>query len=176
MEIPAPLSRLIATSQLPLTLAERVGRETPLVAANDAFMRLTGYESSDLLGRDCRLLQGPRTQASARRNLRRAIDSDVEGQAVITNYRRNGEEFGNFVFLFPISTGGTVTHFLASQFEIAIKERTRAFERHGGFLISALAELDRELDDMADIEHSALLRLDRGALVRRRLDNWSERP
>ena len=171
--IPAPLSRLIATSQVPLTLAAPNGRDFPLVAANAAFERLTGYEQSDLLGRDCRLLQGVRTQPAARAALRHALDEGLEGQAVITNYRRNGEEFGNFVFLNAISTKEGTAYVLGSQFEIAVEDRTRSFERHGEFLLNALDEVEKALGDGYLLERELLSRHDRRALVRRRLRNWA---
>ena len=173
-QVPEPLARLIATSQVPLSLAVPDGGDQPLIEVNDAFERLTGYDRSDLLGRDCRLLQGARTQAAARHVLREAIEARAEGQAVITNYRRGGEEFDNFVFLIPIVAGGGATFYLASQFEIGAEDRTRAFERHGGFLMGAVAELETQLAGAYGVEHDALQNLDRGTVTRRRLENWAQ--
>ena len=174
--VPEALARLIATAQVPLCLSRRDGRDQPLVAVNDAFERLSGYGRSELIGRDCRLLQGPRTQAAARAALRRAIDAEAEGQAVLVNHRRGGEAFDNFVFLLPVRVGGAVPFYLASQFEVAGRDRTRLFERHGGFLMGAVAELNAGADGACAIGDAELQQLDRGAIVRRRLDNWASTP
>ena len=171
-QIPPALERFVALSQLPLTLAEPQGRDHVLIAANDAFERLTGYGRSDLIGHDCRILQGPRTQPSARRVLRCALDEANDQYAVITNYRRNGTEFDNFVFLFPVlDAEDRAVMTVGSQFEIPREGRVDAHLSHIRFLKDGFADLNGGALGDLYVECGGLTKLRPEALVTHRLRN-----
>lgn len=110
---------LFERSAIPLTLARADG-DVPLVIANDAFIRLTGYSRDFLIGHNCRRLQGPATRTEARQTMREAIRSASETSVLVTNYRSDGSVFESFVFLFPIvdRDGGVPCYFLGSQYDV----------------------------------------------------------
>lgn len=83
-------------------LADARADDQPIVYCNDAFVELTGYPREDILGRNCRFLQGPDTDKRAVRDLRESID---QGEAVgtdLVNYRRDGTTFINSLVIVPI--------------------------------------------------------------------------
>ncbi len=66
------------------------------------FERITGYSQEDILGRNCRLLQGPQTDRNTVRELSAAVASSTECRVTLLNYRKNGEAFWNELFLSPV--------------------------------------------------------------------------
>ena len=171
-DIPPALDRFVATSQLPLTMAVPKNGDHPIVAANGAFERLTGYGQADLLGRDCRLLQGQRTQPAARRVLRTALDDGSDRYAVVTNYRRDGTEFDNFVFLFPIFDADDVAvMFVGSQFEVPKEGRVEAHLDHMQFLKAGFADLNAGRLGNLYVECGGLSKITAQSLVLHRLQN-----
>jgi len=93
--------------------------DNPIVSANDAFCRLTGYSKAEILGRNCRFLQGPDTHASAVKALSEAIEAGRPGIATLINYGRDGRPFLNCVQILPIrNEAGEPIFFVGSQFEV----------------------------------------------------------
>lgn len=108
-------SVLIADARLP---------DMPLVDVNPAFERMTGYSSRDVLGKNCRFLQGPGTDRDVVTGMRSAIDEERHFNEVILNYRRDGTPFWNEVNVSPVydQTGG-LTHFVSVQQDVTQRER-----------------------------------------------------
>jgi len=67
------------------------------VYVNDAFTRLTGYSREDCLGRNCRFLQGPGTDAAALDRLRASLAAQRDCQVELLNYRKDGTPFWNLL-------------------------------------------------------------------------------
>jgi two-component system cell cycle response regulator len=87
--------------------------DQPVVYANAAFERITGYSSEELLGQDLRRLQGSDREQEGRAQLREAIDRGEGCCAVLRNYRKDGTPFWNEVLLRPMrGNDGLVTHFM----------------------------------------------------------------
>ena len=123
------LARFFTKSAVPMTLASASNPDQPLLLANDAFLQLTGYRREEVLGRNCRFLQGTRTDPKARGRLRHAIDHGTEILVPITNYRKDGSEFENYVFVIPIlGPGGTLAYFMGSQYDITAPYRSVSLE------------------------------------------------
>ncbi|WP_430503753.1 PAS domain-containing protein [Haloparvum sp. PAK95] len=119
--------RAIDEAPVGLTIADPDGGNNPVVYANAEFETLTGYEESDILGRDCRFLQGEETSDEPRRRLRTAIDAEESVSVDIVNYRKNGRKFWNKVDVAPIrNADGEVTNYVGFQADITdrkIRER-----------------------------------------------------
>ncbi|KAB1186854.1 MULTISPECIES: bacterio-opsin activator domain-containing protein [Haloferax] len=108
-----------------ITIADYTLPDRPLVYVNEAFESMTGYSESMALGRNCRYLQGPKTNPERVTELREAIDAKESASVELLNYRENGETFWNRVDLAPLSgPDGDVTHFVG--FQTDITERVRA--------------------------------------------------
>ncbi|MFB6074934.1 MAG: PAS domain-containing protein [Haloarculaceae archaeon] len=76
-----------------ITIADATVEDEPLVYANAEFGRLTGYEAEDVLGYNCRFLQGPDTDPETVDRIRDAIDAGEPIQTEILNYRASGTPF-----------------------------------------------------------------------------------
>jgi diguanylate cyclase (GGDEF)-like protein/PAS domain S-box-containing protein len=108
------------------------GTEQPLVYANAAFERLTGYTASELLGADLRILQGSDREQEGRASVRQAIERGASARILLRNYRKDGAQFWNEMLIEPVrDASGTVTHFVGfhrdvGERERAVNERERA--------------------------------------------------
>ena len=102
--------------------------DNPICAVNDAFERLTGYRSDEILGRNCRFLRGPDSEPEAITALRQAVADARPVMVEILNYRRDGSAFRNAVMVAPIlGDDGLPLHFIGSQMEVP--ERSAESER-----------------------------------------------
>src|SRR5687768_14475665 len=89
--------------------------DNPLEVVNSAFLALTGYAESDVVGRNCRFLARNRTDA-ATEQLRRAIAARRPVLTEIVNYRYDGSAFRNGVMITPLfDEDGKLAWFLGSQ-------------------------------------------------------------
>lgn len=98
--------------------------EAPLIYANQGFRELTGYD--DVIGRDCRVLQGEDTDPTTTAELRAAIEAREAVSVDIINYRKNGQKFWNKLDIAPIETDDAAPHFVGFQADITerkIRER-----------------------------------------------------
>src|ERR1700691_4671042 len=98
--------------------------DQPLVYANAAFQRLTGYGSDELMGQDLRRLQGTDREQEGRAQLREAITRGQSCRVLMRNYRKDGTQFWNDMVIQPMSGGdGTVTHIVGFHREVGEPER-----------------------------------------------------
>ena len=117
-EIPQMMLRAVATAPPGITIAGN-GPDMPLVYANDAFADLTGYQIGNVLGRNCRFLQGPETDPRQVAMLSRAMHSGRDISVVMRNYRIDGSPFWNEVSISPIrNRTDQITHYVGTQIDI----------------------------------------------------------
>ncbi len=109
-----------------ITIADGNGGDNPLLYINDEFEKLTGY-GTEIIGEDCRRLQGEETSTETTATLRSAIDAEEAVSVDILNYSKNGRKFWNKLDIAPLTDDtGTVTHYAGFQADITgrkIKER-----------------------------------------------------
>jgi diguanylate cyclase (GGDEF)-like protein/PAS domain S-box-containing protein len=79
--------------------------------ANPAFKRITGYDPAEVIGRDCRFLQGTDQDQEGLNTIRRGLGANSEASAVLRNYRKDGAPFWNQLFVAPVPDAhGHTTH------------------------------------------------------------------
>src|SRR3546814_14138089 len=106
-------------TRMPMILTDPRQDDNPIVFANKAFLDLTGYEESEVVGRNCRFLQGTDTDRETVRALREAVAAQEAISTEILNYRRDGSPFWNAVFVAPVyDADGTPISFFASQLDV----------------------------------------------------------
>jgi len=120
--LPHVLLRAVAATAAPqgMTIASNAD-DQPLVYANEAFLRMTGFPPSEILGQNCRFLQGRDTDPVQLALLRRALAAGESVTVVLRNYRRDGSGFWNQVSISPVRNpdSGKITHFIGTQTEAA---------------------------------------------------------
>ncbi len=90
--------------------------DMPIVYVNPMFEKMSGYASAEVLGRNCRFLQGSELGQPGLANIRQAITNKTNGYAKLRNYRKDGSLFVNELFISPVKDEtGTVTHFVGIQ-------------------------------------------------------------
>ncbi|NQD93851.1 EAL domain-containing protein, partial [Pseudomonas sp. CrR25] len=98
--------------------------DQPIAYVNPAFERITGYRSEEVLGRNCRFLQGEEPDQPELDSIRRALRSEEEGGAILRNYRKDGSAFWNDLRLAPVvNDRGKVSHFVGILHDITEAKR-----------------------------------------------------
>jgi PAS domain S-box-containing protein len=109
----------IEMTRMPMILTDPHLPDNPIVFANKAFLDLTLYEEAEVLGRNCRFLQGAQTDREMVGQLRDAVAANSSVALEILNYRRDGTPFWNAVFIGPVyDTAGKLLYFFASQLDV----------------------------------------------------------
>jgi|OpeIllAssembly_1097287.scaffolds.fasta_scaffold03934_3 sigma-B regulation protein RsbU (phosphoserine phosphatase) len=105
-----------------ITIADARLPDRPLIYANEGFERVTGYPVAEVLGRNCRFLQGPGTDPAAVAEIRAAVAECRECIVEILNYRRDGTTFWNRLSITPVrDVRGEVTHFIGIQSDVTAR-------------------------------------------------------
>ncbi len=93
--------------------------DNPIVYSNQAFEKMTGYSQAEVLGSNCRFLQGPATDPAEVEKLRAALREKRSCLVELLNYRKDGTPFWNALSVAPIHTvGGKLSHFVGVQTDI----------------------------------------------------------
>eukprot|EP00965_Chrysotila_dentata_P120876 3997710-Pleurochrysis_carterae.AAC.1 len=92
-----------APAPYPICVADMDKAGCPLIYVNGPFCELWGYSRDEVLGRNCRFLQGPETEPAAASAIASALRSGKEANVRVTNYTRNGTCVRNLLSLVPIT-------------------------------------------------------------------------
>jgi len=115
----------IAASSVGIVIADARLPGMPLIYVNPAFERITGYCAAEVLGYNCRFLQGKDTSQPAVARLRAAIKAGEHCTVTLLNYRKDGTPFWNELTISPIyDDDNNLTHFVGIQADIS--DRIRA--------------------------------------------------
>ncbi|MCH5719103.1 PAS domain-containing sensor histidine kinase [Niabella hibiscisoli] len=98
--------------------------DNPIIYCNTAFEKISGYSRSEIIGHNCRFLQGKDRSQKARQQIAVAVEKAESCKVEIRNYRKNGDLFWNELFMAPVSdASGKVTHFIGVQNDITLREK-----------------------------------------------------
>ncbi|MGY1839444.1 MULTISPECIES: diguanylate cyclase domain-containing protein [unclassified Modestobacter] len=120
-DLPDLMLRAVAVASNGIVIADARLPDHPLVYANAAFLRMTGYTEAEVLGRNCRFLQGPDTDSSQVQPIRRRMLAGRDVHAVLLNYRRDGSSFWNEVHISALWNGDEITHYIGSQLDVTAR-------------------------------------------------------
>jgi diguanylate cyclase (GGDEF)-like protein/PAS domain S-box-containing protein len=119
-ELPALLTRAISTATNGIAIADARAPDMPLVYVNAAFEHMTGYTRDQVVGRNCRLLQGPATDPATVKTIARRLLAGREVQVTLLNHRRDGTPFWNEITISPVFDDQRVlTHFIGNQVDVS---------------------------------------------------------
>lgn len=130
-----------ATTRMAMVVADARRPGHPIVFANQAFLDLTGYAEAEVLGRNCRFLQCPTTDAATIRQMREALAAERPVAVEILNRRRDGSPFWNALFIAPVfGADGHADCFFASQVDVTPRHQADD-EQHKAQRLEAVAQL-----------------------------------
>ena len=137
------LRSMIATSPIAAVISDPRLPDNPIVECNEAFVTLTGYQTEEIIGHNCRFLTGERTEPWLIEMLRNGIRRRQPVMVEILNYKKDGTPFRNAVMVAPIfDAEGELEYFLGSQVEIA-EDVARANDARRGAAFDRIAALSR---------------------------------
>lgn len=129
-----PFAAAFKATRMPMIITDPRQHDNPIIFSNVAFSELTGYSQVELIGKNCRLLQGPETDPAAVARIRDAIVAGKDISTDILNHRKDGSTFWNALFVSPVrDSKGEIIYFFASQLDftnIKSKEAELAAARH----------------------------------------------
>ncbi|MDA0185196.1 SpoIIE family protein phosphatase [Solirubrobacter phytolaccae] len=119
----------------------------PIVYVNEPFLEMTGYPADEVLGRNCRFLQGEDTDEGQIDAMRRAVAEERPVTVELINYRKDGTPFWNQVHISPVRDAeGQVVHFVGLQVDVTARRAAAVAQRRSSFLADAGPLLDASLD------------------------------
>jgi len=133
-----PFAAAVRATRMPMLITDPRRDDNPIIFANDAFLKLTGYTRDEVTGRNCRFLQGPLTDPAAIAAIRQATSAGRDINIDILNYRKDGSMFWNSLYISPVhNEQGELVYFFASQVDITervneqqrIEQEKERFER-----------------------------------------------
>ena len=149
-----PFAAAVHATRMPMIITNPREADDPIVFANDAFCRLTGYQRDEVLGRNCRFLQGPESDPDAVARIRSAIEAEEPIETDIRNYAKDGRPFWNRLLIAPVrGADGAVAYFFASQYDVTVErdslaDRTRELAEAIEKLRAEAAERERIEDTL----------------------------
>ncbi len=168
-----PFAAAIRATRMPMIITDPRRPDNPIVFANNAFLNLAGYERDEVLGQNCRFLQGPGTDREQVAKLRSAIENVTDISVELLNYRKDGSTFWNALYVSPVvDESGELLFFFASQldvtdrkqaeheirrakehFEAISEERQRAFQTTVQELQASNVKLEQALETQNALLH-----------------------
>ncbi|RVT41985.1 histidine kinase dimerization/phosphoacceptor domain -containing protein [Sphingobium algorifonticola] len=114
-----PFAAAIRGTRMPMVITDPRKEDNPIVFANEAFQRLTGYDIDEIIGRNCRFLQGPQSDPVAIARIREALAAEEPISIDLLNHRKDGSVFWNALYISPVrGEDGSVQFFFASQLDV----------------------------------------------------------
>lgn len=111
--------RAVLATEMSFTISDPRRDDDPLAWVNPSFERLTGYPLDEVIGRNCRFLQGPNTDRGSVRRMREALRERRPITEVLLNYRRDGTAFWNQISISPVHDGdGELVNFVGVQNDV----------------------------------------------------------
>ena len=117
--IPFVLSQILDTCINGVTLSDPDQPDNPIVYANEAFERITGYSQDEIIGRNCRFLQGTERDQPEIERIRDAMRENTEVTVTLRNYKKDGTPFFNEFTIRPLTDRqGKVIYYLGVQDDV----------------------------------------------------------
>lgn len=139
--IPFVLAQILDTCVNGVTLTDPDQEDMPIVYANTAFERISGYPRDEIIGRNCRFLQGGDRDQPELETIRSALKEDRGVEVTLRNYRKSGEMFLNRLSIRPlVDRNGQLIYYLGVQYDVTAQ-------------VGANAEIDRLRLQLGDVQH-----------------------
>jgi PAS domain S-box-containing protein len=117
--IPQVLTAILDECVNGVTLADPDLEDCPIIYANKAFERLTGYGQEEIIGLNCRFLQGEDREQAARYKIKEGMKKNEAIEVTLRNYKKDGTLFHNHLKITPLlDSKGRVLYYLGVQYDV----------------------------------------------------------
>ncbi len=139
--IPFILSQILDTCVNGITLSDPDQPDNPIVYANEAFELITGYDQDEILGRNCRFLQGQDRDQPEIDRIREALREQKHVTVTLRNYRKDGTLFYNRFSIRPLlDRQGRLVYYLGIQYDVTEKIQAEEELRQLNAQLKAMGE------------------------------------
>jgi len=128
------LNRAVVSTLNGVIITRHKDSDNPIIYVNPSFERISGYSAEEVIGRDCRFLQGSEREQPALEIVRTAIRKKEDCRVILRNYRKNGSLFWSNLSISPVfDERHMVSHYVGIIEDITAKKRIEeAFRRSEG--------------------------------------------
>jgi PAS domain S-box-containing protein len=124
-----------------IVIADAKKPDTPIIYANEAFIKSTGYNRTDFIGKNCRFLQGKDRNQEGIKTMATAIKNSEACNVVVRNYKKDGAMFWNEISLTPIfNEKRELTHFIGVQNDITARKKDEFFKNAIVYVVDMIIE------------------------------------
>ncbi|RYE57788.1 MAG: PAS domain-containing protein [Sphingobacteriales bacterium] len=121
------LSKVLEATNTGIVITDNLLPDNPIIFCNPAFEKLTGYKRNEIIGHNCRFLQGKDRAQDAIAELSSAIAQGRNCRVEIRNYTKTGTLFWNELYLSPVKDDNNrITHFIGIQNDISARKKSQA--------------------------------------------------
>ncbi len=119
-------ARAVDEAPVGVAITDHSIEDNPLAYVNETFREITGYSPGEVVGKNCRFLQGPDSDPDAISQLRRAVVAEESTTVELKNYRKDGTEFWNEITIAPVfDDAGEATHFVGFQNDVTARKEAQ---------------------------------------------------
>ncbi|CAB9529444.1 Blue-light-activated histidine kinase [Seminavis robusta] len=134
--------------------------DNPITFASQSFLNMTGYDLNEILGKNCRFLQGDETDQYAVYRIRLSIEEGSDCHVCLTNYRKDGSKFYNRLFMTALrDTKGRIKNYLGVQCEVskevALRINSEEKEKLENRLYAARMKATEEMSEHSTSQHGS---------------------
>lgn len=147
-----PFLAAIEHTPTPMVITDPRLPDNPIVYANEAFLNLTGHSADEVIGQNCRFLQGEGTRADHIDAIRNALHAETAIDIDVLNYKKSGEAFWNRLHISPVKNAdGQVEHFVATQLDVTLElKQLVELQQERDLLSTKTARHQKHLDYIVD--------------------------
>lgn len=140
--------------------------DNPIIYCNAAFIKISGYTRTEIIGHNCRFLQGDDRTQKERALIREAVRKGEACVIDIRNYRKNGELFWNELTVSPIhNKDGQVTHYIGVQNDVSSRKKVEQdLRQQQGLMEKQIAERTKNLKE-SEVFLSSIIQTVRESLL-----------
>lgn len=149
-KVDGQLAGKLEALQCCFVLADCREPDLPITFASSGFYELTGYSPDQVLGKNCRFLQGPETSRQKIMEMRDAIREERTCEVCLINYKRSGDKFWNQFYLAPVlDENNCVSHYMGIQSDV-----TKLMSQHGTRELEG-TQVEADIVDSPSVGHQA---------------------
>lgn len=114
------LEAMLDGSKVGTIVTDPSQHDNPIIYTNKTFIEMTGYTQEEVIGRNCRFLQGPETAKEDVQKMKEAIADEKKVLLTLQNYRKDGSPFWNRLAIEPVRIDGKL-YFIGTQTDITLE-------------------------------------------------------